>query len=132
MNMTRKTFCASLAGSTVTLLLQSCGGGGYSSGGSSSTGSSCGASGSDIGGNHGHVLTIPRAHVELPTTAHTYALSPASVDAHVHSVTFTGPQLDTLRTGGSVTVTSTPPVPFPSYFGDHSHTMMATVIATCA
>ena len=58
MNMTRKTFCASLAGSTVTLLLQACGGGGYSSGGSASTGSTCGASGTDISANHGHSLTI--------------------------------------------------------------------------
>ena len=131
MNMTRKTFCASLAGSTVTLLLQGCGGGGYSSGGTTA-GSSCGASEGDIGNNHGHLLTIPKAHVNAPTTSQTYGLSPGDIDEHVHSVTFTGPHLETLGTGGSVTVTSTSPVPFPSYFGDHTHTVTATVIATCA
>ena len=65
MSMTRKEFCGGLAGGTVLLLFQGCGGGGgysgSSSGGMMSTTTSCGASGSAIAGNHGHVLTIARA-----------------------------------------------------------------------
>ena len=131
MNMTRKTFCASLAGSTVTLLLQGCGGAGYSSGGSTAGGSTCGASGPDIGGNHGHALTIPKIDLDSPT-ARTYSLSAGTFDAHVHSVTFSVPQLATLKGGGSVTVNAPSPASIPGYWGPHAHSVMTTVLATCA
>lgn len=131
MNMTRKTFCASLAGSTVTLWLQGCGGGGYSSGGGGTTGSTCGASGSDISANHGHALTIPKADLDS-LVAKTYNLSAGSLDAHLHSVTFSVPQLATLKGGGSVTVTAPSPGAVPGYWGAHSHSVMTTVLSTCA
>lgn len=130
MNMTRKTFCASLAGSTVTLLLQGCGGGGYSSGGGGTTGSTCGASGTDISANHGHALTILKADLNLLTDK-TYVLS-ASGDGHVHSVTFNPAQFATLKGGAPVTVTSTITVAGGLYGGPHDHNVTATVLSTCA
>ena len=129
MNMTRKTFCASLAGSTVTLLLQGCGGGGYSSGGSTSTGSTCGASGTDISANHGHALTIPKADLNS-MVAIPYDLTP-SVDGHNHSVTFTRSDFVTLKGGGLVTVMSTTTAATVGYGGTHFHAVTATVMATC-
>lgn len=133
MNMTRKTFCASLAGSTVTLLLQGCGGGGYSSGGTTSTGSTCGASGPDISANHGHSLAIPKIDLDSMIDK-TYSLSPSTFDGHAHSVTFTVVQLAALKSGSSVTVPSTITVADPVYdSGTHSHSVKATVlIASCA
>ncbi len=132
MNMTRKTFCASLAGSTVTLWLQGCGGGGYSSGGGgTTTGSTCGASGPDISANHGHALTIPKADLDS-LTAKTYDLSAGSFDSHLHTVTFSVPQLATLKGGGSVTVNAPSPAALPGYWGAHAHSVIATVLAACA
>ena len=94
------------------------------------TGSTCGASGSDISSNHAHALTIPKADLDS-LTAKTYDLSAGSFDAHIHSVTFSVPQLATLKGGGSVTVTSTTNPS--SYHLPHGHSVMATVtIATCA
>ena len=133
MTITRKTFCASLAGSTATLLLQACGGGSsYSSPGTpASPGSNCGASGSEISDNHGHALTIPKADLDS-TTDRTYALTP-SFDGHVHSVSFTVAQLGTLKGGASVTVTSTSATATGAYGGTHSHAVTATVlINSCA
>jgi len=133
MTITRKTFCASLAGSTATLLLQACGGGSsYSSPGTpASPGSTCGASGGDISDNHGHALTIPKADLDS-TTDRTYALTP-SFDGHVHSVSFTVAQLGTLKGGASVTVTSTSATATGAYGGTHSHAVTATVlINSCA
>jgi hypothetical protein len=129
MNMTRKTFCASLAGSTVTLLLQGCGGGGYSSGGTPSAGSTCGASGGDISANHGHVLTIPKVDLDS-LVAIPYNLS-ASIEGHTHGVTFAPSDFATLKGGGSVTVTSTTTVASASYGGTHFHGVTATVMTTC-
>ncbi len=133
MNLTRKAFCASLAGSTVTLLIQGCGGGGsYSSAaGSPTPGSTCGASGSDISSNHGHVLTIAKADLDS-LTAKTYDLSAGSLDSHVHTVTYSPAQLATLKGGGSVTVTAPSPATVPSYWMAHTHTVMTTVLASCA
>jgi hypothetical protein len=132
MNTLRRTACASLAGSVVTLLLQGCGGGGYSSGTTPMTGgSSCGASGTDITANHGHTLTIAKADLDSPVDK-TYALSP-SIEGHSHDVTFTVAQLATLKGGGSVTVRSTTTVASAAYGGTHSHSVTATVsVATCA
>ena len=133
MNVTRKAFCASLAGATVTIWLQACGGGGGYSSGSNSTpapNSTCGASGSDITANHGHSLTIPKADLDL-TVNKTYSLSP-SVEGHVHDVTFTPAQLALLKVGTSVTVTSTTTAASSLYGGTHNHSVTATVmVATC-
>jgi hypothetical protein len=131
MNVTRKAFCASLAGATATLWLQGCGGGGSYSAGSTppAASSTCGASGSDITNNHGHALTILKADLDL-TVNKTYTLSP-SVEGHVHDVTFTPAQLALLKAGSSVTVTSTTTVASSVYGGTHSHSVTATVMATC-
>lgn len=134
MTLTRKTFCTSLAGATVTLWLQGCGGGSdYGSdggGGGNPAGSTCGAAGNDISANHGHALSIPKADLDAPANR-TYALTP-STEGHVHSVTFTPAQLTTMKGGGSVTVTSTTTAASGLYGGTHSHSVTAQVaVATC-
>jgi hypothetical protein len=133
MDVTRKAFCVSLAGATVALWLQGCGGGGsYSSGSSTTPGpnSTCGASGSDISGNHGHTLAILKADLDS-TVNKTYTLSP-SIEGHVHAVTFTPAQLAQLKAGSSVTATSTTTAADPAYGGTHSHAVTATVmVASC-
>jgi len=109
MDISRKQFCARLGSGTVLLWLQACGGGGgYSSAPAPAPGSgggtTCGASGAEIAGNHGHVLVIPAADLDsaMPMT---YGI--AGTAGHNHNVTFSPAQLQTLKTGGSVTVTST-------------------------
>src|SRR5262245_33642236 len=113
MTITRKDFLGAAAGGTVLLLLQSCGGGGdgYGGGGGGGGGGgrggggmSCGASGSAIAGNHGHVLSIPAADLTSSTNM-TYGIT-GTAD-HPHSVTFTPAQLQALAAGQSVMVTST-------------------------
>ena len=133
MSMTRQAFCASMAGSTVTLLLQGCGGGGYSGSGSSPppAGSvTCGASASDISANHGHSLSILKADLDA-TADKTYTLAP-SIEGHVHTVTFSVAQLGLLKGGGSVTVTSSVTAAGAAYGGTHSHAVTASVAASCA
>lgn len=132
MTLTRKAFCASMAGATVTLWLHGCGGGGDygNNGGGSSAGAACGATGGDIGANHGHALAIPKADLDA-TTSQTYALS-ASPDGHVHSVTFTPAQLAAMKAGGSVTVSASVTVASSLYGGSHGHSVTAQVaVATC-
>jgi len=108
MSMTRKEFCGGLAGGTVLLLFQGCGGGGgysgSSSGGMMSTTTSCGASGSAIAGNHGHVLTIARADLDSMTDR---VYSIMGTATHDHMVIFTAAMLAQLKAGQSVIVTST-------------------------
>lgn len=128
MDISRKQFCATLAGATVTLWLQGCGGGG---GGGSSTpppagggggGAICGAGTSNITGNHGHTLTIPRADLDSAANK-TYTLSAGN--GHTHTVTFTPAQLTLMKNGGSATVTS-------SNDAGHDHDVTASVAASCA
>jgi hypothetical protein len=105
MTITRKEFLSAAAGGTVLLLLQSCGGGGGDGGDDPPpSGQSCGASGSAIAGNHGHTLSIPSADLDA-TTDQTYDI--AGTANHGHSVTFTPEQLESLKAGESVMVTST-------------------------
>jgi hypothetical protein len=131
MNLTRQQFCASLAGATVTLWLQGCGGGGYSDPGPPAAGARCGASGSDISGNHGHALTILKADLDS-VTDRTFSLTP-STEGHVHSVTFTAVQLAALKAGSTVNVVSTTTAASTAYGGTHSHTVSAAVaVASCA
>lgn len=108
MQMTRKEFCQkTLGGGTVLLLFQACGGGGSSAPapapGPAPGPAACGASGAEIAGNHGHVLTIARADLDL-MVAMTYSIAASA--GHDHLVTFTPAQLQTLKGGGAVTVTS--------------------------
>jgi hypothetical protein len=126
MVMTRKEFCATLAGSTVTLWLQGCGGGGDYSGSPAAGGSSCGASGSAISSNHGHVLTIPKADLDSLVDK-VYALTGSD---HTHTVTFTVAQLGQLKAGASVSVASSSNAS--AAYGAHAHaTVTATVASTC-
>jgi hypothetical protein len=118
MPMSRKEFLGATAGSTV-LLLFGCGGGG--GGGGNNTGGtaqSCGANGAAIAGNHGHVLTVATADLDSATSK-TYDITGTA--SHAHSVTFTPAQLQSLKAGQSVTVTS-------STDALHEH----TVTASCA
>ena len=112
MTMTRKGFLGAAAGSTVMLFLQACGGGGSDSGSpapapappSGPGPQSCGSSGGQIAGNHGHVLVIATADLDS-TTAMTYDIQGQA--SHSHSVSFTPAQLQALKAGQAVVVTST-------------------------
>lgn len=107
MTITRKEFLGAAAGGTVLLLLlQSCGGGGGDDDNNNPppSGQSCGASGAAIAGNHGHTLSIPSADLDA-TTNQTYDITGTA--NHAHSVTFTPAQLQLLKAGQSVMVTST-------------------------
>jgi hypothetical protein len=118
MPITRKKFLGATAGSTV-LLLFGCGGGG--GGGNNNNGGnaqSCGADGGAIAGNHGHVLTVATADLDSATSK-TYDITGSAT--HPHTVTFTPAQLQSLKAGQSVTVTS-------STDSAHEH----TVTASCA
>lgn len=130
--LSRRDASAAIAGATITVWLQGCGGGGgYSSGsGGTPASSTCGATGDDISANHGHSLTIAKADLDS-TTDKTYSLSP-SLEGHVHAVTFTPAQLAVMKGGGSVTVTSTTTAASPAYGGTHSHSVRAQVaVASC-
>ena len=125
MSVTRKEFCGALAGGTVLLLFAGCGGGG-GYGGSAGTGGgfaggmvgtmTCGASGTEIAGNHGHVLVIAQADLDS-TVDKVYSIQ-GSAD-HDHMVTFTPAMLAQLKAGQSVVVTST--VATSMTLGSHSH-----------
>jgi len=120
MTVSRKRFCTGLAAGSVLVWLQGCGGGGGSAGtsplggGPSGTGSggagdippaldSCGATGTQITGNHGHVLIIPPADLDS-TTPKTYSIG--STAGHDHTVTFSVAQLAQLKAKQAVTVVS--------------------------
>jgi len=117
MSMTRKEFLRSLGGSTVVLLFQACGGGGGGYGaGAPAPASSCGSSGTQISGNHGHSLTIARADLDSMTDK-VYSIMGTAL--HDHTVTLSVAQLVKLKAGQSVTVTSS--VTDAPGFGSHSH-----------
>jgi hypothetical protein len=103
MTISRKQFLGASAGGTVLLLLQGCGGGGGDDN-DPPPAQSCGASGAAIAGNHGHTLVIARADLDA-TTNQIYNITGSA--NHPHSVTFTPAQLQALKAGQSVTVTST-------------------------
>ena len=118
MDISRKSFVEALAGGTALLLLSSCGGGGYGGGGGGTVTSSCGAS---ISGNHGHVLTIAVADLDS-TTAKTYDIMGTNT-THTHTVTFSTAQLQQLKAGTMVTVTSTA-----SPIDGHMHSVAVTCV----
>jgi hypothetical protein len=106
MTISRKGFLSAAAGGTVLLLLHGCGGGGDDDDDDDDppAGQSCGSTGSAIAGNHGHSLSIPSADLDSITNR-TYNITGSA--NHSHSATFTPAQLQALKAGQSVVVTST-------------------------
>lgn len=108
--MTRKGFLGAAAGGTILLLLQACGGGdddaapATNTGGGTTPSKTCGANGTAIAGNHGHVLSIPAADLDSSTDK-TYSIQGSS--GHDHLVTLTVAQLQALKAGQMVSATST-------------------------
>ena len=136
MSITRKHFLASVAGGTVTLLIQACGGGGSSAflalfGGGNGSGtddnqgpaSSCGSSDGQITGNHGHLLTVPAADL-TSTTAVTYSIIGSAT--HDHTLALSPSDLAQLNSGGTVTQVSS--VTDAAPFGPHSHGVTVTCV----
>lgn len=102
--MTRKAFCGALAGSTVALLFQACGGGGGDSAAPAPAPPPGGGGCSDmIDANHGHTLVIATADLDSPTDK-VYNIQGGA--AHNHIVTLTAAQLRALKAGATVNVTS--------------------------
>jgi hypothetical protein len=115
-----------MAGGTLLLGLQACGGGdGGGSGSGAGFGGGCGASGAAIGGNHAspnaHTLTVPAADLRAGAD-HTYPTG-GTAD-HVHDVTFTAAELLALANGSAITKTSgsASSANFPA----HTHPVTAT------
>lgn len=124
--MTRMGFCGALLGGSVLLLIQSCGGGGSDSsetpappppptpgGASASVGCS-----NTIAANHGHVLTVALADLDSASDK-TYDLQGAA--DHSHTLTLTVAQLRTLKSGASVSTTS-------SIAFEHQHQIAITCL----
>ncbi len=100
--MTRKTFCGALAGSTVALLFQACGGGGGDAAAPAPPPSGSGCT-DTIAANHGHTLVIATADLDSATDK-VYDIQGGAV--HSHTVTLTVAQLRALKSGATVNVTS--------------------------
>jgi VCBS repeat-containing protein len=117
-DISRKRFIEALAGGSALLVFGGCGGGGsYGSGNPPPAASGCTES---ISLNHGHALTIAVADLDS-LTAKTYDIMGAA--AHSHQVTFSTTQLQQLKAGTAVTVTST------AFSGDgHTHNVTATCV----
>lgn len=114
--MTRKTFCGALAGSSVALLFQGCGGGGESPASAPAPG---GAGCSDmIAANHGHTLVIATADLDSATDK-VYDIQGGAT--HSHSVTLSVAQLRALKAGTTVNVTSSTALAH-----DHGVTILCT------
>jgi hypothetical protein len=110
--MTRKAFCGALAGSTVALLFQGCGGGGGDAAAPAPqpTGAGCTDT---IAANHGHTLVIATADLDSATDR-VYDIQGGAT--HGHTVTLTVAQLRALKAGTPVNVTS-------STTAAHEHTV---------
>lgn len=63
----------------------------------------CGASGAEIGNNHGHALAIPATDLRA-TSDKTYTM--VGTAGHDHTVRVTPMHMEVLRAGGTVTVLS--------------------------
>ncbi|MCM4161249.1 hypothetical protein FHG64_02980 [Antarcticibacterium flavum] len=61
---------------------------------------------SSISANHGHNLTVSKEDVEAAEEK-TYTLSQASTDNHIHEITISADQFNTLKGNNSISVTST-------------------------
>jgi hypothetical protein len=136
MSITRKQVLGSVTGATVTLLIQGCGGGGTAAlalfgagtngggtNGNPGPASTCGSSGSEITGNHGHLLTVPAADL-TSTTALTYSIMGSAT--HDHLLTLSPADLAQLNSGGTVTEVSS--VTDAPTFGSHSHGVTVTCV----
>src|SRR5262245_4564321 len=112
MSFTRKRFLQSMAGGSVVLLFQGCGGGDDAP----APAADCPASSITV--NHGHALTVPGAD-RGATSDRVYSIM--GTGNHDHTVTLTPAMLATLNSGTPVTVTS-------SNANGHTH----DVTITCA
>jgi hypothetical protein len=124
MSVTRRDFFEALAGSTVLLGLQACGGGGDSGSGSGSGlgfGGGCGAGGTAINNNHGHTLAVPATDL-TSLVNETYSIQGSA--GHSHDVTFTPAQLQSLKNGGVVALASTTGAD--ATYPAHTHTVTAS------
>lgn len=119
---TRKAFLNATAGGSVLLLLKACGGGGSSNtpapAPAPAPATTCGASGAAVSGNHGHTLSIPAADLDS-AVAKAYNIQGAA--SHDHAVTFTPADLQKLKAGQNVTITSTTTL-------GHDHNVTASCI----
>jgi hypothetical protein len=106
MTITRKQFVSGATATTVLLLFQGCGGGGGYGGAAPAPApaSTCGSSGAQIAGNHGHALVIASADLDsmVPVTYNIQAMAD-----HNHQVTLSAAQLAQLKAHQTVVVTST-------------------------
>jgi hypothetical protein len=100
--MTRKAFCGALAGSTVALLFQGCGGGGGDAGAPAPAPGAAECT-DTIAANHGHTLVIAKVDLDSATDK-VYNIQGAA--DHNHTVTLTVAQLRTLKAGTSLGVTT--------------------------
>ena len=114
MSTRRREFCGAVAGSSVFLLVQGCGGGGGDA--VELAGTSCGASGAAISLNHSHTLVIATSDLDSAVDM-TYSIR-GSAD-HDHTMAITAAQLRQLKAGGSVTAVA-------SVSAAHSHVITIT------
>ncbi|QED38973.1 hypothetical protein FK178_15165 [Antarcticibacterium arcticum] len=61
---------------------------------------------SAISANHGHTLTVSKEDVNAAVEK-SYTLSQASTDNHIHEITISPTQFNTLKANNSISVTST-------------------------
>ena len=120
MTITRKQFVGGATASYALLLLQiqGCGGGGSSYSGPAAPPQPANNCGTQIAGNHDHILVIPSADLDSMVSK-TYSIMGGA--GHDHTVTFTPAQLVQLKAGAAVAVTSTIAV-------GHDHVVTATCI----
>ena len=116
MTMTRKEFLRTLVGAGVgaagVVAIAGCG----DDGGAATPDAApltCGSPAAVIGGNHGHVLTVSMADVNA-AAAKTYNIMGGSL--HDHTVMVTAAQFASLKTGTTLSITS-------SSDGTHTHTI---------
>ena len=122
--ITRKTFCARLSGGSVLLLFQACGGGGSSSYPPAPAPAPAPAGCNDtIAGNHGHVLTVATSDLN---SAFDKIYDIQGSAGHTHTVTLTVANLQALKAGMTVQVTSSNSPTGPAGAHDHSVSVLCT------
>ena len=124
--ITRKEFCTRMAGGSVVLLFQACGGGGSdyvappAPAPAPTPGPGPSGCNDTIGANHGHTLTIAVADLSS-TVDKVYDIQGSA--AHTHTVTLTVANLQALKAGMTVQVTSSLSQTGPA--GAHDHAVSA-------
>jgi VCBS repeat-containing protein len=120
MDITRKRFIELFSGASALLVLHGCGGGSDYGGAPAPAPMPSSGCADTISANHDHALTVPVADLDS-ATAKTYSIMGAA--AHDHQVTFSPAQLQQLKAGTAVNVTST------AFPGDgHSHGVTVTCV----